>query len=328
MGTFRFLLAIAVLLSHIGVTFAGGHNPGSVAVISFFLISGFVMTGLVRLHYAVLRKVPMYFLDRFARIFPQYLFFTTLAVAAYFFFGISSQWLTKTSPACVAANLFAIPLDFFVFSPVMANCMFIPQAWSLGLELTFYILFPVILIGGRRELWLLGSLLVWFAAAWGVIDTDAWGYRLLPGTLFIFLLGSYIYDDRRPSPKHPAVLVFLLIAASAVVLYASGKLRTPYTFEVVAGLLIGVPALFLLAEVARRRWDDWLGNLSYGIFLCHFLVLSVFESLGVPRDLKRDALIVIASIALASLGYVAIEHPVVRWRRGLRQARTAATRAS
>lgn len=325
MGTYRFLLAIAVALSHIGVTFAGGHNPGSVAVISFFLISGFVMTGLVRMHYSSFRKVPMYFVDRLARIFPQYLLFLGLAIAGYFFFGVSSQWLTRTSPACVAANVFAVPLDFFMFSPEMAACMFIPQAWSLGLELTFYILFPFILIGGRRNLWFASSLLVWFVAAWGLIDTDAWGYRLLPGTLFIFLLGSYIYDVKRPTPGHPAVLVFVLMIASAIVLYVSGKLRPPYTYEVMAGLLIGLPALFFLAEKKRRWWDDWLGNLSYGIFLCHFFVISVFDSFGVPRDLKSDVFIIAASIGLAYLGYVAIEQPVVRWRKRLRQRNASAT---
>ncbi len=324
MGTYRFLLAIAVALSHIGVTFAGGRNPGSVAVISFFLISGFVMTGLVRSHYSSYRKMPMYFLDRLARIFPQYLFFLALSVAGYFWFGVSSEWLTRTSYACVVANVFAVPLDFFMFSPAMANCMFIPQAWSLGLELTFYILFPVILIGGKRNLWFVSSLLVWLVAAWGLIDTDAWGYRLLPGTLFIFLLGSYIYDERQATPRHPAVLVFVLVIASAIVLYGSGKLRVPYSYEVLAGLSVGVPALFLLAEKKRSWWDDWFGNVSYGIFLCHFLVISVFDSLGVPRDLKGNVLIIVVSIALACLGYVAIEHPVVRWRRSLRRGSSSA----
>lgn len=319
MGTYRFLLAIAVALSHMGVTFRGGHNPGTVAVISFFLISGFVMTGLVRSHYSEYRKLPMYYLDRLARIFPQYLFFLVLAVAGYFVFNISSPYLSKVSFAGAVANLLVVPLDFFMFSPAIAGCTFIPQAWSLGLELTFYLLFPAILIGGRRDLWFVVSLLIWFVAASGVIDTDAWGYRLLPGTLFIFLLGSYIYDFRRPSPRHPAVLSFVLMLVSAVVFYVSGKLRLPYTYEVLVGLLVGVPALFLLARCKRSRWDDWFGNLSYGIFLCHFLVIWVFDSLGVRPDMARTVLMITASVALAYLGYAAIEHPVLRWRRGLRR---------
>lgn len=324
MGTYRFFLAIAVALSHMGVTFRGGHNPGTVAVISFFLISGFVMTGLVRSHYSEYRRVPMYYLDRLARIFPQYLFFLVLAVASYFLFDISSPYLSDVSFAGVAANLLVVPLDFYMYSPVIAACTFIPQAWSLGLELTFYILFPVILIGGRRSLWFVASLFVWWLAAYGVIDTDEWGYRLLPGTLFIFLLGSYIYDFRQPSPRHPAVLLFVLMMVSAILFRESGKLDLPYSYEVLVGLFIGVPALFFLARCKRNDWDDWLGNLSYGIFLCHFLVIWISDLLGVPRDMGGRVLMITACVALAYFGYATIEHPVLRWRRGLRRKEAGA----
>ena len=318
MGTYRFFLAIAVALSHMGATFRGGHNPGIVAVISFFLISGFVMTGLVRTYYAEYRKMPMYYLDRLARIFPQYLFFLTLAAVGYFLFDISSPWLLAVSFAGVVANLLVVPLDFYMYSPAIANCTFIPQAWSLGLELTFYVLFPVTLIGGRRSLWFLASILVWFLAAYGAIDTDVWGYRLLPGTLFIFLAGSYIYDFRKPAPSHPVVLLFALMSVSAILFRVSGKLDLPYSYEVLVGLLVGIPALFFLAQRKRNRWDDWLGNLSYGIFLCHFLVIRIFDSLGVTTDIGGIAMMLIASVALAHVGYVAIEHPVLRWRYRLR----------
>jgi peptidoglycan/LPS O-acetylase OafA/YrhL len=319
MGTYRFLLAIAVALSHMGVTFQGGHNPGIVAVISFYMISGFVMTGLVRSHYAEYRKLPIYCLDRLARIFPQYLFFLALAVASYFVFHISSPWLSDVSFAGVMANVLVVPLDFFMYSQAIVGSMFIPQAWSLGLELTFYIMFPFILISGRRDVWFVASLLVWFFAAYGVINTDQWGYRLLPGTLFIFLLGSYIYDFRQPSPRHPAVLLFGLMLVSAIALSASGKLELPYTYEVLVGSLVGVPALFILARCKRSGWDDWFGNLSYGIFLCHFLVIWIFEMLSLQRGMGGIALMITASVALGYLGYAAVEHPVVRWRRGLRR---------
>lgn len=46
MGAYRLLLALLVALSHMGVKF-WGVNLGVVAVISFFIISGFVMTSLI-----------------------------------------------------------------------------------------------------------------------------------------------------------------------------------------------------------------------------------------------------------------------------------------
>ena len=319
MGTYRLILALAVALSHMDVTILGGHNPGIVAVISFFLISGFVMTGLVRSYYQGYRKVPAYYLDRLARIFPQYLFFLLLALASYFLLGISTPYLTNVSLAGVAANFLVVPLDFFMYSPRIAGSQFMPQAWSLGLELTFYILLPVILISRGRNLWFIASLIVWLLAAFGAIDTDAWGYRMLPGTLFIFLVGSYIYDIRRLSVTHPAVLLLAVMIVCAIVLSASGKIKLQYNFEVLFGLFVGVPVLFVLARFERNRWDDWLGNLSYGIFLCHFWVISILDSQGVPHGRVGITLMVTASVTLAYFGYGAIEHPVVRWRRGLRR---------
>lgn len=319
MGTYRFLLAIAVALSHMGATFSGGHNPGVVAVISFFLISGFVMTGLVRSYYFDYHKVSMFYLDRLARILPQYLFFSALAAATYFLFNISSPYLSAISFAGIVANLLVIPLNFFMYSQTIAGCTFIPQAWSLGLELIFYLLFPVILINGRRNVWLVCSLLIWFVAALGVVNTDVWGYRLLPGTLFIFLLGSCIFDNRTPSLKHPAVAVSALMVACAALFYGLGQMALPYNFEVMLGLSVGVPALFLLSRCERNKWDDWLGNLSYGIFLCHFLVIWIIDLLHIPHDAGGAALMLSASILLAYFGYVSIEHPVLQWRRDIRQ---------
>jgi peptidoglycan/LPS O-acetylase OafA/YrhL len=320
MGTYRLLLALAVALSHAGVTFLGGHNPGVVAVISFYLISGYVMTGLVRNYYEDYRKVPLFYLDRMARIFPQYLLFMALAAAGYLFLGFSSYYLSGVTLACAAANLAAIPLNFFLFSPAIARCMLIPQGWSLGLELMFYLLFPVVLISGRRNLWLALSLLVWLAAAFGAIDTDLWGYRLLPGTLFVFLVGSSIFDHQTPSLKHPAVLILALMAGCTPLLCGLGKMALLYNFEELLGLFIGVPALFLLARCKRTKEDDWLGNLSYGVFLCHFLVIWTLESLGMPPSAGGNTLVPAASLLLGYFGYVAVERPVLRWRRGLRQA--------
>lgn len=321
MGTYRFLLAITVALSHMEVTFLGGHDPGVTAVISFFLISGFVMTGLVRTYYSAVDKVPMFYLDRLARIVPQYLFFLLLTAAGFQVFHFSSPYLDGVSAVGIIANLLVIPLDFFMYNPGIAGCMLIPQAWSLGLELTFYLLFPLIMLGRYRSIFLLVSVMVWLVAAFGMINTDAWGYRLLPGTLFMFLLGSYIYDDRRIAWNHAAVRALLLLPACAILLVIFGKMRLPYTFEVLLGLALGIPALFWLARLERKGWDDILGNLSYGLFLSHFLVIWMLDALHVPHDGYGIMLMLGASVILAAAGYKLVEQPVLRWRHRLRSAR-------
>ena len=51
MGYYRLILALLVAASHAGLTF-GRFNPGEIAVVSFFLLSGYVMTALIDRHYA------------------------------------------------------------------------------------------------------------------------------------------------------------------------------------------------------------------------------------------------------------------------------------
>lgn len=79
MGTLRFFLALLVLYSH-----AGGRiqqlNPGVTAVVVFYIISGYVMTALMRRYYCpspagpTLPSTAHFYLDRLLRLYPQYLF--------------------------------------------------------------------------------------------------------------------------------------------------------------------------------------------------------------------------------------------------------------
>ena len=331
MGTYRFFLAVLVALSHMGVSVAG-MNPGVFAVISFFLISGFVMTGLVRTHYMQWRTVPQFYVDRVARIFPQYVLFMAMTGVAFVVLRFDSPYLSQFSGAALLSNLLVVPLDFFMFSPTIAGFMLIPQAWSLGLELLFYLLMPWLLLGRVRGLTLVASLLVWGVAAFGFIHTDTWGYRLLPGTLFMFLAGSYVYDDRCPSWRHPAVWLLATLLAAAVALVATDKHTLPYNREVVGGLVVGIAALFGLVRLPRSAWDDWLGNLSYGLFLCHFLVMWLFEKAAIhqadtPWPVSKLVAMLAASSLLAWLGFMLVERPVLRWRHQFRRRRADDTSA-
>ena len=74
LGTLRLVLALMVVLSHAGVRVAG-LNPGVIAVIGFYLISGYVMAGLIRRHYRQPAQAGAFYLDRAVRLLPQYFFY-------------------------------------------------------------------------------------------------------------------------------------------------------------------------------------------------------------------------------------------------------------
>ncbi len=78
-----------VAMSHAGFRIHG-YNPGVVAVISFYLLSGNVMTMLLEKYYKQPSAIPTFYLDRAARLFPQFLFYMVLASVFSYFAKVDS----------------------------------------------------------------------------------------------------------------------------------------------------------------------------------------------------------------------------------------------
>ena len=192
MGIYRFLLAILVAISHIGIPFKFyGYNPGVVAVISFFLLSGYVMTSLIEKYYKTPYNVTGFYVDRVARLFPQYMFYFLVASICIYFFDISSDFINHLTLGKWLLNIPILPLGLYMYWD--DGALVIPQAWSLGLEMTFYLIMPwIVRYFSLRMITTLMvlSIGVFLAAYAGRIDSDWYGYRLLPGTLFIFITGA------------------------------------------------------------------------------------------------------------------------------------------
>jgi peptidoglycan/LPS O-acetylase OafA/YrhL len=105
---------------------------------------------------------------------------------------VNSTYLAECSPGRELFNLTMLPLGYQK-NIGLSHCLLMPQSWTLGLVLTFYLLFPFIAIKPRFiPLAALLSCMVAAPAYLGVIQTDAFGYTLLPGALLIFLAGAIL----------------------------------------------------------------------------------------------------------------------------------------
>ena len=331
LGTYRLCLAILVALSHIGVQ-VHGLNPGVFAVVGFYLVSGYVMTGLLRVHYTSPAGAGRFYLDRGLRLLPHYAAVAVVTLAWFAVTGNHTEYLRRAPGAGdLLNNALIVPMNYYMFNH-SDDFALIPPAWSLGAEVQFYIVFPFILLLGGPRLRLgamVASVAVYLIAAFGVINSDWFGYRLLPGVLFVFLLGSMLYDLHHSGSGGTRAWLVPIIAAAfafsvAVILAYRGKLVLPYNRETLAGLVAGTLIVHVLAPRTRHRLDDALGNLSYGVFLNHFLMQWAFFG-GKVDGAAAAVAYICGSIFTAGILYYVIERPVLRMRHRLRASRAMAS---
>lgn len=319
MGSYRLILALLVALSHMKVT-VFAHNPGVIAVVSFYLLSGYVMMALIEKYYKKPFNVRSFYIDRAARLFPQYLFYILLITLCIHIFDLRNEYTAHLTPGIWLLNLPIVPISFNMY--YWGNGVtVIPQAWSLALEMTFYMVIPWIVRYATPRL--IASLIVLsfsiFLAAYAkLISFDWWAYRLLPGTLFIFLAGLLFRH-----PSRGAVISLFFLFTTALALYVTGFafhfFDKPFVAkEVLLGLIIGIPMLGALKDLKFSRLDEFLGNISYSVFLNHGLIIWIMEKyVGLTPFYMAVALG--GSCLLALVSYTLVERPALAWRHRLRK---------
>jgi peptidoglycan/LPS O-acetylase OafA/YrhL len=204
----------------------------------------------------------------------------------------------------VVVNVFIIGQDISLFSTVKPDgslslgtttigssvpahtFLVVPQAWSIALELMFYAVAPFLL---RRRLGVLFAVLAGSVAlrigleAIG-LHKDPWTYRFFPTALACFLLGAIGYRlASAPRAWRPSSRFGLVGLTVTVVLIAfNGRfaslldLGIPHSTGIadasaVAAVVIFMPAIFELTK--NSRIDGFVGDISYPLYLVHFMVL-------------------------------------------------------
>ncbi len=328
MGAVRYFLALAVLLSHMGIS-VGDMNPGVVAVVVFYALAGHVVYMLMTKFQSAssLSGLLSFYKDRFWRIYPLYFIGLILAVFLWIH-GANSHFISKPPNTLDwLSNLSVIPLNFFMFSG-QDQFTLIPPAWSLGLEIQFYILAPFILKIDKklRNLIFFSSFLLFLLAQYNLFNSDTYGYRLLPGTLFIFMLGMTCHQ--LTSRDRHLLLGFLALTGAGIFFFATyyGIVR-PFVRETSLGLLLSVIVLSLhkqnfyilergLGAKTLRHISKSMGSASYGLFILHFSVIwwvdlyygntFLFSPLGIIS-------VIILTTLLALILNAFIEKPI--WKR-------------
>ncbi|NKB64899.1 MAG: hypothetical protein GKR95_23220 [Gammaproteobacteria bacterium] len=187
-------------------------------------------------------------------------------------------------------NFLIVPLNYYMYldNSVLQEPKWwlLPPAWSLGLELQAYLILPFAVYYKRLKIFIgLLSFLVFFTANIGFMDTDRYGYRLIPGTLFIFILGLSTYRNTSKGgveadvfDKYFPPLAYITLVLMLTVLGIYNSLHVNYTVETCLGILIGLPIItYLSRRPINLPMNRLLGDLSYGLFLSHFLAMWIID---------------------------------------------------
>ena len=310
----RGLAILLVVADHSGLLWRGS---GSLGVMVFFVLSGFLITRVI----VEARAEGTWSLRRFyaARA-------VRLAPALVAMVGVLSLVLLAAGEPNVigrAARALTYTENFFPFD---AESPF-NHAWSLAVEEQFYLLWPLAvgaLVWRRHRLLIIGVLIVASVAAREWLFWEGHGgvaYPSLPTNAFALLLGCALALRSRPS----SVGAIGMLGAGIGLIACVVSLGTPIPgIEVLAA---GFAAVFVAGsggQAARAfSWGPlrFFGRISYALYLWHYPVLMVTGSLYLlPRVLV--VLPVIVLIATASTLW--LEEPIRRrWR-----ARSEAPRAS
>lgn len=273
-GTYRFVLALLVALGHFWMR----AQPAPIyAVFCFYLLSGYLMCVVLNGTYGFSpRGIGLFLANRALRIYPPYLVMLVVLL------------LTSAVIPQVPRPLRLVPPGGWTWGNLLENAvivgltirskLFIPPAWSLNVELVFYVALALLLARGRAiaVAWLAASLLYTVSLVWhGAFLAERYfpvGAAALP-----FSLGATLYWVRGWLPGASAGRVAVAGGAFLANVIVGRLLWSDLGMEgfyVSLGLGTLLTATLAVADPARcppwlARFDRRLGDLAYPLFLCH-----------------------------------------------------------
>lgn len=356
MGIIRILLAVAVFLNHTGPIAGLKLTGGLVAVQTFYIISGFYMALILSEKYRGSGRYRLFVSNRFLKIFPIYwvilVLTTTISVAAYalardplFIWPyLTHQAATRGWPLSflVATNLLIFGQDAVMFlkateagtlvftrnfalaTQPLSAYLLVPQAWTLGVELTFYLLAPFLILRSTRFLVivaLLSLLLRLYLYNVLGLTNDPWTYRFFPTELAFFVSGMLSYRlyarVRSKDLKHMPIAAWGAVTTWIVGFqFLPGDL-TKWVYYLAVALLL--PLVFVATK--DRKWDRLVGEMSYPVYLSHMFVIGVTSwiaaKLGTRLPLAVPALVATLALSLVMVRWISQPLETFRQSRGI-----------
>ncbi|MEM9257633.1 MAG: acyltransferase family protein [Pseudomonadota bacterium] len=323
----RAIAVMAVVLFHLDVL---GFQGGYVGVDVFFVISGYLITSIIKNKFDNQEfRFSDFYARRVRRLLPPLIVTVGCTFVGASFVLLPSE-MREFSRSAVAA-LFSVSNIVFYFEAgywdKASELKPLLHTWSLGIEEQFYLFWPALIVGllsiqrilsfgaSLLVITLLGTALcIWYT---GVNQSAA--FYLLPFRVFQFSMGALLIPlaacispwvkAQGSQISAPAVsLGVFLIMVSVFSLDGetdfpgwAALLPTLGSALVMLGGALSIQPNTLSVTVMQNSLSVWLGQVSYSLYLVHWPLIALYRyQYGLELELS-DQLILAVSIAFATL---------------------------
>lgn len=344
----RAIAVSLVILAHADVPgFAGGFIGVDVFfVLSGYLITGLLLeerlaTGSIRYGHFLARRLR--------RLLPAMLAMLVLVliVASVVLTAYEMRMQSRSFPYAASwiSNFFFAFAERDYFDALQAKDLFL-HTWSLGVEEQFYLLWPwlVLLFAGLTTLnkskpasgttvltaFVVVSLTSFAISLYLSSTLPILSFYMMPARIWQFALGASVFvalhwvtgadNGRTASANAKAVMAAIGLLGMLLILGSSMLLGPSMNYPGWLALFPSFGAAFVIATgrtasasglpaVLASRPFVWVGDRSYSIYLWHWPILILGESLGVSGSVAGQVLLVALTLVIASLCYRYVELP-------------------
>ncbi|WP_321473326.1 acyltransferase [uncultured Paludibaculum sp.] len=339
----RGLAILLVLAVHFGLT-ANPPEPlysllrlGWSGVDLFFVLSGFLITGILLDTASSPNYFRAFYMRRALRIFPLYYAY----IAAFFFVVLPlTHALNRPVPPGPAQGWYWFYLSNWR-SALGPDYAFLSHLWSLSIEEQFYLVWPPLVLWlGRRRLPILCAALIMAAPLLRFVYrvhpySPEFLYRLTPFRVDTLAWGALLAVIVRNEPWLNRFLAWAgPLAAAAVAglagIFAFCGTKNSQPVVAVAGYTLLAILYFLVVFSGFRGWAPLrtpllrtFGKYSYGVYVLHFPLVGylylamdpVARAVGrVPAALCAFALGSAIALGLARISWLLIERRFLAWK--------------
>lgn len=310
----RAFAVFIVIFFHLGFL-----DKGYLGVDVFFVISGFLITGIIYDDFFNDKySIKIFYKKRIRRILPLVLIVETLALLLGIFFMLPDD-LENLAQSVVATNFFGNNVLQYIttgnYWDVINEYKPLLHTWSLGVEEQYYLFFPLIFLFIRNKknmlLYILVTLTLCSLFYYLYSDSQAYKFYMLPTRFFQISIGGISALIINKFKKNS-----IIADISFVILFLIVFIDVDLSDEVLAILSVVLTCIFIIFNGDKSFTNRiitikpivFLGTISFSIYMWHQIVISFYRYI-VSNEISMFIafLLILLTLILSIMSYYFIE---------------------